>query len=712
MRADFDGFTHSDALRSISPAFAEAYSRLRSLALRRNALSNVEREIVLMAANLTVHLHDLDAARFHLGRALSFGATEEQLRVVFLTGLVGQQTHVRITTVLLEELKAAGLFTGPSPELEAQVRAHKEAVQKKRDMGNGTGWDAILYLDPPFMERYEKLVGTVAPSRRMLELVVIAIDTVVTNLHRSGGIAHIMAAHRFGFSRDELLELVELVSLVGFKSVTSGVAAIEAALAMPASDPDPWERAHNYLAFDEAHAIAPMAPDYIQNYRNLQQAAITTGRLSEAERHLVYLALAASVHRNDASSITFHARRALNAGATAAEVFGVLRVAAIGMLTLVRFGPTLLSLVGESGDGSDADAARKAQIDSVTRTARARPGGVYEELDAFLHLDPEFIDAYLAFDAMPTLTPRVDALVVLAVACSPANPLRELHAYFVRRALESGLTTPDLSELLKIVSMSAYKTPYTGAEAIAAAKKAGPLRKQGDPQGRLFARPSAPLPRFLEPFETECEGLERTAMRRNAISAADRQIILFALHCIVHHGDRVGAMEHARAALDAGAGVRDLYGALILGGFGLHIHNWATRALLAQLEQAGVAPAETQEVLDREEAYYKWCTEFRGYDGRGYFPLLRLEHDFVIAYHKLTALPLLSDKLTELIIICGDSTPVHLAESGARIHIRKGISVGLDADALIEALELASLVGLRGALAAIDILSEKIGFET
>jgi len=96
-------------------------------------------------------------------------------------------------------------------------------------------WDAMLEMDPDFVEAYVRFSGVPWEhghlSPKVKELIYIAIDAATTHLHMPGLRNHIRAALRAGATREEILEVIELVSVLGIHSATMGMPVLAEELA-------------------------------------------------------------------------------------------------------------------------------------------------------------------------------------------------------------------------------------------------------------------------------------------------------------------------------------------------------------------------------------------------------------------------------------------------------------------------------------------------
>lgn len=209
-------------LDQMGAEYASAFRDLERAAHRRNALTEAERELVLLAVTSAIHLNDADATRTHIRNALRAGASSSDVRAAMSMGL-GVHTITQCVPVLLDELAATGVDVAipTDDELTPSEREFKTEYEHKRGYWY-PGWNRMLRVDPEYLRAYLEISSVRPPgwSPRMRELTNIAVDAATTHLYLSGVRVHIRNALEIGIPADEILEVLEIVSLVGHRTLT------------------------------------------------------------------------------------------------------------------------------------------------------------------------------------------------------------------------------------------------------------------------------------------------------------------------------------------------------------------------------------------------------------------------------------------------------------------------------------------------------------
>jgi alkylhydroperoxidase/carboxymuconolactone decarboxylase family protein YurZ len=223
-----------DSLVRLAPGFVDAYLKFAGVPRRRNHLDDKTRAFIALAADAcATQLYAPGVAR-HIERALTFGATREELvEVLELISTIGIHTSNVGVPVLLEVLQEEGLRSGPAP-LDERRAALKHAFEKNRGYWHPT-WEGLLELDPDLFEAYVEFssvpwrTGVLSP--KLKEFMYCAFDASATHLYVPGLKLHMRNALRYGATAEELMELLEIVSVTGIHGAELGAPLLEAALA-------------------------------------------------------------------------------------------------------------------------------------------------------------------------------------------------------------------------------------------------------------------------------------------------------------------------------------------------------------------------------------------------------------------------------------------------------------------------------------------------
>jgi alkylhydroperoxidase/carboxymuconolactone decarboxylase family protein YurZ len=225
-------------------------------------------------------------------------------------------------------------------------------------------WQAILNLDPDFLDAYRVMSGLVwrreSLDARTKELICVAVDATATHLYEPGIEQHIRQALAAGATTAEVMEVLELVCGVGLHGPVAG-AAVLVALAptdrtdQGASDGSGGVAAERDLTalkervvadrgyWDPAwDALAALDPELLEAHLGPGSVAWRHGPLSPKTKHLVLLAADASTTQLHGPGIRVHCEGALRHGAAVAEILDVLSIAGmVGIHAMTTAAPML-----------------------------------------------------------------------------------------------------------------------------------------------------------------------------------------------------------------------------------------------------------------------------------------------------------------------------------------------------------------------------------
>ncbi|VTU33505.1 alkylhydroperoxidase/carboxymuconolactone decarboxylase family protein [Variovorax sp. PBS-H4] len=191
-------------------------------------------------------------------------------------------------------------------------------------------------------------------------------------------------------------------------------------------------------------------PAFVQQYARYAGYPARTGPLTERMVELIYIALDSSSSHLFEPGLHTHMKRALEVGATQADIFDVLHLVAVqGLASVCQATDILAELTGSSADAV-VDEALRARVDGLG-PAHALA------LNSVARLDPRYAEVLLDFveQGRPGggLTTAERSLVQLALhSCFTAfNPhaIRQMLA----TALSQGLTA---AELLQAIQLGAH----------------------------------------------------------------------------------------------------------------------------------------------------------------------------------------------------------------------------------------------------------------
>lgn len=207
---------------------------------------------------------------------------------------------------------------------------------------------------------------------------------------------------------------------------------------------EPWE---TVLAVD---------PEFVDAYLGLYQVPWTKNNLSDKFKELCYLAWNAAATHLHLPGIRAHMRKAIEFGATPAEIVEVLELAStLGIHTMNIGVPLLVEVLEERGRTGPAPLTPD-QEQLKERFTQTR-GYWHEFWNEMLELDPQMFAAYTEFSSVPwrtgTLTPAEKELIYIAYDIAATHlymPGTKLH---IRNALDHGASVEQILEVMEISSV-------------------------------------------------------------------------------------------------------------------------------------------------------------------------------------------------------------------------------------------------------------------
>ena len=196
--------------------------------------------------------------------------------------------------------------------------------------------------------------------------------------------------------------------------------------------------------------------EFVNASLGLLQVPWEKGHLSDRFKELCYLSWNAAATHMNLAGVRTHMRRAIELGATPAEVLEVLELAAtLGIHTMNIGVPLLVEVLEERGRTGPAplDAYQEELKAQFTRTR----GYWHAFWDEMLELDPEMFAAYTEFSSVPwrngPLTPAEKELIYISYDIASTHlyvPGTKLH---IRNALTHGATVGQILEVMEISSV-------------------------------------------------------------------------------------------------------------------------------------------------------------------------------------------------------------------------------------------------------------------
>lgn len=205
-------------------------------------------------------------------------------------------------------------------------------------------------------------------------------------------------------------------------------------------------------------------PEYLESVAGLHQTPERIGALAPSTRALIRLALDAAVSHLHADGMELAMRDALDAGASAQEIFETLMVSAtIGVHGMNA--DVLAEVLAERGHpaaSAPLDAAQIAIRDEYTRVR----GYWRDFLNDTLRLAPDFLQAYLAFSGAPwrlgVLEPKVREFIYIAFDTSPTHMHLTGLRLHINQALDHGATPEEIVEIMALAGSMGLQSLKVG----------------------------------------------------------------------------------------------------------------------------------------------------------------------------------------------------------------------------------------------------------
>lgn len=233
-------------------------------------------------------------------------------------------------------------------------------------------WQNILNLDPDYFEAYIALrtvpVDKQTLSRKIQELVLLALDAACTHLHHDGIRAHTVAALKAGATKGEILETLQLSSVLGVHAVTVGVPTLLEVLKENgreiSSEMDErkaklkadFTKKRGYWS-DIWDSVLRLSPEFFEGYTQFSSVPFMEGHnyLDAKTKELIYVAIDCSTTHLFQHGLKVHIQNAVKYGATEYEIMEVFELAALmGIQTTMKGADVLVEEVAKHEKGEVA----------------------------------------------------------------------------------------------------------------------------------------------------------------------------------------------------------------------------------------------------------------------------------------------------------------------------------------------------------------------
>lgn len=208
---------------------------------------------------------------------------------------------------------------------------------------------------------------------------------------------------------------------------------------------------------EDWQAVLELAPHLLAAYVRLAGVPHTKRHLDAKTRELIYLAVDVAATHLHAPGVRQHIRRALDLGATPAEIVEVVELTSTVGIHAMNIGvPILAELLQERGLRTGPGELDDYQRELQQRFTDKR-GYWHEFWDEILELDPEMFGAYTDFSSVSwdtgSLEPKVKEFIYTAFDCAATHLYVKGWRAHMDNALGYGATAEELLEVMEIASV-------------------------------------------------------------------------------------------------------------------------------------------------------------------------------------------------------------------------------------------------------------------
>ena len=207
---------------------------------------------------------------------------------------------------------------------------------------------------------------------------------------------------------------------------------------------------------DKLQAVLDLDPEFLASYGRLVGVPKRTAALPEKVQHFIRLAVAANSTHLYVPAIRGHIRRALDAGATQAEVMEVLECCATLGIHSMNIGvPILVDVLEEAGLRGEAAELTEYQ-ERLKADFTEKRGYWHSFWNEILELSPEFFEAYTEFSSVPwvsgPLEPKVKEFIYIAFDTAATHLYTSGLRLHLVNAVRYGATPAELVEVMAIAA--------------------------------------------------------------------------------------------------------------------------------------------------------------------------------------------------------------------------------------------------------------------
>lgn len=206
--------------------------------------------------------------------------------------------------------------------------------------------------------------------------------------------------------------------------------------------------------------------------------------------------------------------------------------------------------------------------------------------------------------------------------------------------------------------------------------------------------------------------LSAVPWQKNHLPDKTKELIYLAIDANATHMYLPGVRAHIKSALDLGATQQEIMEVLELSAtLGIHAMNIGVPVLTEVLQEKGMR-ADATPLGDYQQRLKDEFVSTRGYWHSFWDEILELDPEMFAAYTEFSSVPwrsgTLEPKVKEFVYIAFDTAATHLYVKGLKLHIENAIGLGATTQEILEVMEIASVLGIHGVLAAAPILEAEL----
>lgn len=230
-------------------------------------------------------------------------------------------------------------------------------------------------------------------------------------------------------------------------------------------------------------ALIDRDPDFVAAFADMAEAVWNGPHIGRKDKHLVCLAVNASVTHLHAPGVVRHVEGALAAGASEREILSTLEmIAVLGVHSVTTGFPILVDEMRRRGQSFDSGPMTAEQEEAKQVFTAAR--GWNPRFEPVARLTPAYLHNYAIMSAHPAqagvLSAKTREFIYIAIDAAVTHIFEPGLRAHIGAALDLGATTEEIAELLALVSLIGIEGCILGLANL-------PSSRSGDVEGRSNA---------------------------------------------------------------------------------------------------------------------------------------------------------------------------------------------------------------------------------